>query len=204
METTNNNIAESHITGLKGILKVFPTKDRFISYPFIISLVSTLLLFILLAFSNKTVYDILVFFKSQILSIFPNILGFNLGGYALIVGFGNTELIKQLTKNKDAKKPGVFQKLNGVFAFTLILQAFVFIYAFFINLFMQLEIRTINNTLGWVLNYLALFIISLLGIWGILIMFTLIKNVFSFGQLHHFKLTLDRIKDEQKASDEVE
>ena len=31
METTNNNIAESHITGLKGILKVFPTKGFYLS-----------------------------------------------------------------------------------------------------------------------------------------------------------------------------
>lgn len=197
VETTHNEISDQlkkdHPMSYKGILYSYSWDDIKESKPFIISLSFSILLFILSFFSKKELLDIINFWTNQILTIFPNLLGFNLGGYALIIGFGNTELVQSLTQKKPEKKTSVFQKLSGIFGFTLLLQSITFSISFIFNFIIELGFETSNKMIYVGTNSIAILILSFLGLWGLLILPSLIVNVFTFGQMHHLYLTKKRL-----------
>ncbi len=192
------DIISEHPTSFKGVFKAYTWKDIRVSYPFILSISLSVLFLLTSFFSIKNLYEILSIWTNQILTIFPNLLGFNLGGYALIIGFGNTDLIQALTKKRKDKKTSIFQKLSGVFAFTLMLQSLAFALAFIINFSLQLGFSTSNEILSLTLNICAIIILSFLGLWGLLILPVLVANVFSFGQMHHLLLTKKRVIEAEK------
>ena len=187
-------IREDHPTSFRGIYKSYSIKDVYESKPFWGSIISTLVLGWLFFFSDKNFYELLVVINEKVINLYPNLLGFNLGGYALIIGFGNNDLIKSLTKKGKNKKNSIFQRLNGIFAFTLILQAFVLIFAFITELVLSLNLDAYSDSIYYFTNGFSLFVLTFFGLWGILILPILIANVFTFGQLHHFSLTKERIK----------
>lgn len=197
-EQEKEQIKNEYPTSYKGIFYSYDWNEIKKSRPFQISGFSSVTLLIISLFSEKTSLDVVTFWTSQIMSIFPNLLGFNLGGYALIIGFGNTELIESMTKKGIGKKTSVFQKLSGIFAFAILLQLFTFATAFIINFFVQLQFTTTNHIIAILVNSLVTIVLSFSGIWGILILFNLVANVFSFGQGHHLRLTLQRTQKEQK------
>lgn len=186
------DIKRDHPTSYRGIIRAYSWRDIKESRPYIFSLVLSLLFLLLVCFSSKNLYQMIEFWKNQILSILPNLLGFNLGGYALIIGFGNTDLVSSLTKKKKGK-PSVFQKLSGIFAFTLVLQSFAFLLAYIIDVFMELEFYALSYTIYIIVNSIVLSLISFLGFWSILILPNLVINVFTLGQMHHLHLTKKRL-----------
>jgi hypothetical protein len=207
-ETTHNEISDKikkdHPMSYKGILYSYSWDDIKESKPFTISLAFSIFLFILSLYSKKELFDIISFWSNQILTIFPNLLGFNLGGYALIVGFGNTELIQSLTQKKPEKKTSVFQKLSGIFGFTLLLQSITFSLAFIFNFIIQLGFDTSIKVIYVLINSIAIIVISFSGLWGLFILPSLIVNVFTFGQMHHLYLTKKRLIEKMDKEKEID
>ena len=197
-EQTIKDIISEHPTSYKGIFTAYTWKDIRESYPFIASISLSILFLLSSYFSTKNFFEILSIWTNQVLTIFPNLLGFNLGGYALIIGFGNTDLIQALTKKRKDKKTSIFQKLSGVFAFTLMLQSVAFALAFIVNFSIQLGFSTSIESLSTTINICVILILSFLGLWGLLILPVLVANVFSFGQMHHFHLTKKRVLEAEK------
>lgn len=188
-EQTIKDIKNEHPTSYKGIFMAYNWKDIRESYPFIASISLSILFLLSSMFSTKNFFEILSIWTNQILTIFPNLLGFNLGGYAIIIGFGNTDLLQALTKKRKEKKTSIFQKLSGVFAFTLMLQCVAFALAFIVNFSIQLDFGTKIESLSTTINIFAILVLSFLGLWGLLILPVLVANVFTFGQMHHLLLT---------------
>ena len=193
-----DEIRQDHPPGYKGIGRAYNLNEIRESKPFIISFIAAIGVVILTSFSTKTFYDILIFWVGQVMSIFPNLLGFNLGGYALIVGFGNSELLQAMTKKLSGKNSSVAQQLSGIFAFAILLQLAAFIAAFVINFFDQLKFPVSNLQVAYVINIALLGILAFLGFWGLFIIPNLVSNVFTFGQMHHSYLTIKRIKAERE------
>lgn len=191
-------IKEQHQPSYKGILYSYGYKDIKESYPFYLSILLSAISFIVVLIGHKNLYDVVVFWTNQVIAIFPNLLGFNLGGFALIVGFGNTELIQAMTSKGIGRKVSVFQKAIGVFGFTLLLQSITFIFAFILNFSIQLKFETNIYWLVDCVNILTLLILSFLGLWSLFIMPILVLNLFTFGQMHHYYLTIKRIKEENE------
>lgn len=187
-----NKITENHPTSYKGIFHSYNWKDIKESKPFVISIFLSILFYSLSYFSKCTLWEILDIWASLVVSIFPNLLGFNLGGYALIIGFGNTDLVESMTKINENKNKSIFQMLSGIFAFAIILQLSAFCFAFAVFFFNKLNLYTTCTYLANSVNTVTIFSLSFLAIWSILILFNLVANVFSFGQAHHFQLTIKR------------
>ena len=160
-------IKGQHLTSYKGIFYSYDCEEIKKSRPFQISIVLAIILIIASVGSKKSTYDLVIFWSSQVLSIFPNLLGFNLGGYALIIGFGNTELVESMTKKDPMKKTSVFQKLSGVFAFAILLQLTAFFLAFIVNYFVQLQFTSKSENIVIFVNLITIFLLSFLGFWGI-------------------------------------
>lgn len=197
-EQEKQQIKSQHPTSYRGIFYSYDLKEIRESRPFQISVALCVCLFVISLLSKKTSLELVTFWSSQIMTIFPNLLGFNLGGYALIIGFGNTDLIEAMTEKSKSQKISVFQKLSGIFAFAILLQLTGFMSAFLVNFAINLQFVAPNIFVFNIVNSIATILLSFLAIWGILILFNLVANVFSFGQGHHLKLTIQRKQKAQK------
>ncbi len=202
MTLESNKIKENHQPGFKGIIKIYNWNEIKESKAFIISLIMSFILLILSFCGTKDISETLKFWVNQILTIFPNLLGFSLGGFALIVGFGNSELIQSLTKSTKGKQYSVFQKLSAVFAFLLIIQSITFLISFITNIILELNFKAYCISVYYSINIFMILLLSFLALWGMFILPVLVVNVFTFGQVNHFLLTVKRINAEQKNEQE--
>lgn len=96
--------------------------------------------------------------QNDVLSVIPTIFGFSLGGFAILVGFGNEEFRKNIcAKNKD-KTYSIYMRVNASF--------FHFIFVQFCCLFYTVVIKAVkleNVSIFYVFG-IFLFIYSLLTI----------------------------------------
>ena len=76
-------------------------------------LVLTVVSFAICFFSGKASLDLIEYVASTILSVGPNMLGFTLSGYALMMGLSNSEFVRGLINFKEEGKDySLFQSLK--------------------------------------------------------------------------------------------
>lgn len=94
----------------------------------------------------------------ETISIFPGVLGFSLGGYAMLVGFGDANFLEAMRGQNDDGSPSPYMKLNGTFVHFIIIQS--------LSLFFASLTRAMGVTDHIVVFYVgsALFFYSLLTI----------------------------------------
>lgn len=63
------------------------------------------------------------------LSVLPNLLGFTLGGYAILLAFGNDRFRKLISGADEDGKPSPFLVVNGAFIHFILLQSLAIILA---------------------------------------------------------------------------
>lgn len=63
--------------------------------------------------------------------ILPNLLGFSLGGYAVLLTFGNKEFVKAIRGPEEDGSPSPFMQVNGAFVHFIVLQAITLLYGIF-------------------------------------------------------------------------
>lgn len=75
-------------------------------------------------FYNQPWYDLPI-------SIVPNILGFTLGGYAVILSFGGEGFYRVISMRfeEDGDKPTPFMTFNGAFVHFIVIQIFTLLYS---------------------------------------------------------------------------
>jgi len=207
MENDAQNLKERHKMGLKGILYIQNWKIIVKKIPFRATVIATFLTTILFTISKKSSYEILDYLIQMGLSVLPNLLGFSLGGYALIVGFGNTSLIKRMTRKLNKENASLFQKLSAIFAFGLLLQIASLSGAFFVGMIYKLDISLwqfspFRNKLYSVLNFIACTLLIFIYYWTFFILPFIVTNIFSFGQTHHFYLTVEKITEDRQSNSE--
>lgn len=133
------------------------------------------------------------------ISIIPNLLGFNLGAYALLIGLTSSTFLPHLTKGID-KDVTFFQKASSVFAFCIALQALTLIFAFVIKQIVLLQELSdkahifLNNDIISLINVSIFFILNFIGIYSILLILMLVKNIFGLSQTANFFSGVENIK----------
>jgi hypothetical protein len=194
---TKDELIKQHQFSYKGIFYAYDWKEIKKSKSFRYSIILTLVCQAFRFFGILDSFENFQFWVDKSVSIFPSMLGFNLGGYALIIGFGNSELMKSLTTVAPNKKVSSFQMLSAVFAFSILLQLLSFIFAFLSDYFIKLGFSTNSLFLSELINTFFSSILILISLWSLLFIPILVFNIFSFGQAYHFSLTRQRIEDEQ-------
>jgi hypothetical protein len=64
------------------------------------------------------------------LEIIPNMLGFTLGGYAILLAFGDKEFLKLISGTREGdEKPSPFMVINGAFVHFIVLQVLSLLFA---------------------------------------------------------------------------
>lgn len=203
---SNNTFAEDDqnarvkkLLSFKGIFIIYNPKNFAKTFPFIASLLIAIMYAVLSLAWQFNQEKVLVYILEKFLNVFPNMLGFSLGGYAIIVGFGNTNFIKRIALSTEEDEFSLFETLSAIFAFNLISQAVVLIAALFIDF-----IYFISNTFSFstdqclneVINCTAVSSLIFLGSWTLFVIPYLISNIFIFGEAHHITL-----KHEKKQGD---
>lgn len=137
------------------------------------------------------------------ISILPTLLGFNLGAYALIIGFlTNKLLVKALTKKKDGYPSDPLQRISSIFAINIITQAFTLLCIFLLKIFIGLKIPSLdiyfcNIELSVTINYLIFFSILFLTLYSVMLLIQNAINIFDFSQLFtHFAIKEENDKTE--------
>ena len=92
--------------------------------------------------------------KSDVLTIIPSILGFTLGGYAILVGFGDTNFFNIICGKKGDEKASLYMRVNSSFLHFIIVQ--------FLSIFYTIIMSALNTenfilkTIGIILFLYAL------------------------------------------------
>jgi hypothetical protein len=203
MSKPQKNIKELHLFGFSGILDILKIKGTFKKFPFYLSIFLSLTIVIFIAFNYSIkLYDFVEETSKLLLSFFPNLLGFSLGGYALVVGFSNTDLIK---KGSETKKHSLYQILNAIFSLSIIFQVFTTILCFSIVWFVDVASKHINlinvELFSSIINALLLFMLLFGSFYSLFLTPYVITNLFTLSQLNNLHLTIENLKDENDKSE---
>jgi hypothetical protein len=128
--------------------------------------------------------DFTVFIINKIEALFPNLIGFSLGGYAIIVSFGNTDFLKTIAKSGQV----FYERLNAVFAFSILTQVLVLFTSFTTDVFTTVFDKSQNHlsylqyqSINLCFNAVFLFLTS----WSLILIIYVVSNIFIFGETHH-------------------
>jgi len=188
-------LKETHKSGLKGLYRVYD-KHKFIKslwIPLIISLV----IFSCIIITQQNTYEVIEALSKVILSIMPSLLGFVLGAYAIIIGFGNEKFMKSTAIISVENPISFYQKFSSVFAFSILCFGTALVLAFVIILFSFIIIpECVPVIIISSINYFILFILMFTSIYSIFQIPVMILNIFTFSQTNHINLVSQNAQDE--------
>lgn len=148
-------------------------------------LILTIVSFVVCIFSEKSSLSLIEYVASTILSVGPNMLGFTLSGYALMMGLSNSDFIQGLINFKEeGKEYSLFQSLNTVFAVVLGMMFLTTLVGAFTCVVVEAEIslpeRWVDFTNAY--NWFSLFVLIFLMYYTINAIKDIVINIFNFGQ----------------------
>ena len=194
---SDNKILDFHEPGWKGLRYLIFLRRKKYRTNFLISIFFAIILFTyLIQCENKYILDFVLNTVNINLEFFPSLLGFSLGGLAIVVGFSNTDLIR---KASNPNAISVYQILNSNFTFVIILQVFITSLAFFIKWFLSLnlEFPFISNSICIIINSLVCACFLFLSVFLLLLTPTIAINLFTLSQINNMFFTIKKIEDEK-------
>ena len=195
MYSDNEEVKTIHKGDLWTLWKIYQSDQKFYeNFFFKLSCYLTLAFIISSFLTTISTYELILKVINTSIAILPNLIGFNLGAYILVVGFGSTEILKAITKPLQGQnKFSFYQKLNGVLGVSIIIQIAALLASFLFSLWNEIQ-----KSLIWIpqnkclialiimINIFVLFLITLLVIYSFLLLINVVKHVFMFAQTIHF------------------
>lgn len=199
-----------HPTGLKGIFHVYDWKRLRRSQAFKVALILTIILAIALPFADrKAEYFTHVQALSELgVAIFPCLLGFTIGAYALIIGFASSSNLKKFTRKAPNSNGSFYQALMSIFSVTILLQTVCIVVSFAVGYIAKSKftIDLINeySALRVATNYSITLFISFVSLWSLFTIPYVATNLFNFAQTNHLLGAIERVNDEGGLESEEE
>lgn len=175
--------------GWKTVFELYTCKKLWASSKW--PLLCTLMILPVFIFSTRTSLFFIAEITSLIISIIPNVLGFLLGGYALLMGFSGSNIVETMSKSKD-DKPTLYQKQNTVFAMALFALFLGLVTGVIVELVLKAEIVIPLPYADYLpieqFNYVILCLLCYMLFYAVFAIKDMVINVFNFGQLVHLKI----------------
>ncbi|WP_113653185.1 hypothetical protein [Pedobacter namyangjuensis] len=187
------------IWALYGWKELFNRKNRLFYFSWTVSAIATILLF----FAESTTYSIITKVVEVCNAIMPTLLGFNLGAYALIIGFlSNKNLLNALVTKNDTDRFDRLQRISGVFAINIIAQAFTLLCSFLLKIFLELSIPSFSFCVYGIesvlfINIIVFLLIFFFTLYSVVLLIQNAINIFDFSQLFTYFATKE---DDQHSS----
>lgn len=146
---------------------------------------------------KHTPIDLMKKVADIITSGFPSIIGFVLTGYALIIGFSDTELVgKMACVEVDEKGHSYFEVVSSIFAVVLGVVVSTYIAACLVSYVLELQISwPFDDNCADCFNTLCFFIFLFIFYYSIFALLDIIVNVFNIGQYAN-AVAHNKLKDE--------
>jgi hypothetical protein len=196
-------LAWQHQSNLRGLIQIYP-KDKLLRGS-LLPLFFTIVVSIILIIAEVKAEVFLKEIVDSSLSVLPNLLGFLLGGYTILIGFGDVNLLKSTTTIVQGRFISLFQMLSSIFALTIYLQSLtlgIAIVAHFTLMLPMDSFYKISNKLHYLtegINIVTIPSVLFLLFYSVLSLRDMVMNVFGFAQQYHLSLTQQRMTDEQAA-----
>ncbi|MGE7777761.1 hypothetical protein ACQKLP_23805 [Chitinophaga sp. NPDC101104] len=210
MSSANRNyksgeeLLQSLIMNIRGIVKISqlytnPLKPTLFKAAFWLWII----LLSILILCRIPPFLLIIEIKDLLISLLPGILGFTIGGYSILIGFTQPELIKKISGPRKDSIFSLYQLASASFASNILIQAFVLIMAYLIHIITWIDLhkKVIFKSTDYLIllvNWAILSILLLGFITSIIVIIQLIVNVFNFSQLYHYNINkthLDSLKD---------
>ena len=186
--------------GFRGILNRYTIRQNIVSWPnLILGLlfggVCVWLYFTKdLAFLYKLLGNIVDVFVESI----PDLLGFCIGGYALIVAINSLEKMPAILKPQSRSGMSYYQTLSADFALTLMVMCILLALSYVFRLVLDLELISKNEVLGKVANLVVVFIFLWSASLAIMMVFATIANLFSLSVILQTAAGVVGVNEEEK------
>jgi hypothetical protein len=193
---------EMHRVGFRGLLFIYNWKRLKKSTPFWLSLIITLLSAAIIGmWFTKLLFASVQSLVALNLSVFPNLLGFTIGGYALIVGFTGVGDLKNFTERAKDEKGSFYQLLVSVFSISIFTQICTIVISYAISFIITSkfhdEIFGVKDYRWFAgVNLVVVCLLIFFSLWSFFTIPYLVVNLFNFAQTNHSIASVRRIEDE--------
>ncbi len=187
-----NDIKKRHRGDFKTLFVIYKKDGRLLKSKQLWSAVIVTIVLAHIIFNYTTPINqlkILTELVEKVLSIFPNVLGFTLTGYVLIVGIGWNDFMDTIT-DQDDDGYSLFQQISSIFAWGIIVQSFSLIVSYIVSLIYSVGIY---SPCANVINSAVLIVIMLLSFYSLFLIIRLVLNVFHYGQEVQYFFTEKKI-----------
>lgn len=189
------------VTGWNGVFSVYPLRKLWKGaiIPFLFLVISIAVYFM---GEKHSPIDLMKKVADIITSGFPSIIGFVLTGYALIIGFSDTELVGKMARIEvDKEGHSYFEVVNSIFAVVLRVVVSTYIAACLVSYVLELQISwPFNDNCADCFNTLCFFIFLFLFYYSIFALLDIIVNIFNIGQYAN-AVAQNKIKDVEAKND---
>ncbi len=187
-----------HGTKWEDFFKIYPIRKNLKKSRLFRIAIVICFIFSFFSFYSSNSLELLVKIIDLNLSIIPNVLGFALGGYAMLIGGFSDSVLNKLVKVKP-EDYNTFQKTSATFGVALLVMCFSLILNYLIKWLIYTEI-TLHLKVAMVIasgvNIFAIFIVNVISIYSILLTINVVKNIFAFSQLISGLKTIEKLKNE--------
>lgn len=176
-----------HHVSWKGIIAIVEAKTELWINPLIVcvTLAAGALIFLCCICPEK-LYSNLLFVCNINLDVFPNLLGFTLGGFAVLVGFSNGDLLKRSSESEKGNY-SVYQILNAIFASHLILQIATLMISYMVVWVAGLELAEnmkYSSTVAVITNCCIFFVVFFCATYSMVLAVYSVVNLFTLSQVN--------------------
>lgn len=193
-------LKETHQPGLKGLLRVYDKGKLGLSL--IIPVIVTVLFLIGISISDQNVLNLVTFIVDQVLSIMPDLLGFVLGGYAILIGFGNEKFLASTSEISEDKPISFYQTFSSIFAVSILSMAIALVFAYIVSLISSIStpLFITNETVNCI-NYSSLIVLLFSSVYSVCQIPVLILNIFGFSQMFHINMIAQNLNKKSPKKD---
>ena len=115
----------------------------------------------------------------MLLSSLPDLLGFCIGGYAILVAMNNLEKMPAVLKKQEKSDLSYYVNLSADFAMTLLIMSVLLLCTFLTRFIVDLEIPAINECVCKIVNLAVLSVLIWAGVLVIIMIMGTVANIFN-------------------------
>lgn len=198
-QRVRENIAKLHVGSWRGIADILLKMRIFSKWPFWGGLAVCTGLTIFSTFFTRNSFAILTHLTDLITNVFPDMLGFSLGGYAIVVGFSNAELIKRATKVNGYS---IYQVISAIFSLIILCQLFTLLFGFIASWAINSEVGRASGIylpiVAALVNGLLLLVLSFGATYSLAMSSYIVINLFTLSQDNNKFYTLEKYEENQR------